>query len=377
MRHLRDEEYLPLGLDDSGSVALGSEYVGRLDGFFAPDPRAEGIHGRTLRAAALKGLEGEIAARAQRLIGAADDAITLSEHAQIWWAGAPVAKLGAGAHPLTPGVALQADDLLKGEARERVQARLDAWTVSHIGRVLEPLVALRTAADTRVPAGAHGALSAPARGLAFQLAENLGQLARHHATLPADMTMAAAGLRPYGVRVGRHAIYLPLLLKPRAAALAALLWAVHAKWAHIPSPPAPGLTSFAREREEETPASARFLEAAFYRAAGGRWVRLDILERVAQMLAAAARTDADADACAGRLASLLGCATHDVGVLAAELGWRREERASGDVAAKPSPVWRPTRGPKKRRKHAKPERREEPLRADSPFAGLAGLIPAD
>jgi ATP-dependent RNA helicase SUPV3L1/SUV3 len=56
MRHLRDEEQLALILDDSGAVSLGSEHVGKLDGFrFAPDPRAEGIHGRTLRAAALKG----------------------------------------------------------------------------------------------------------------------------------------------------------------------------------------------------------------------------------------------------------------------------------------------------------------------------------
>ena len=71
MRHLRDEEQLALSLDDSGAVSLGSENVGKLEGFhFAPDPRAEGIHGRTLRAAALKGLEGEIIARARALIAA-------------------------------------------------------------------------------------------------------------------------------------------------------------------------------------------------------------------------------------------------------------------------------------------------------------------
>src|SRR5215471_13291112 len=75
MRHLRDEEQLVLGLDESGSVSLGPEHVGKLEGFrFAPDPRAEGIHGRTLRAAALKGLEGEIILRARALSMAADEA---------------------------------------------------------------------------------------------------------------------------------------------------------------------------------------------------------------------------------------------------------------------------------------------------------------
>src|SRR5262249_17036813 len=143
MRHLRDEEQLALGLDDSGSVSLGPEHVGKLEGFrFAPDPRAEGIHGRTLRAAALKGLEGEIISRARALSMAADEGISLSEHARLWWSGAAVAKLSVGAHPLSPTVELLADDLLKGDLREQVQARLERWVSDHIGRLLEPLVAL-------------------------------------------------------------------------------------------------------------------------------------------------------------------------------------------------------------------------------------------
>src|SRR5262245_7992154 len=150
MRHLRDEEHLVLSLDESGAVSLGSENVGKLEGFhFAPDPRAEGIHGRTLRAAALKGLEGEIIARARALTRASDDAIHLSEHGRIWWGGAAVAKLSAGSHPLTPQVELLADDLLKGEVRDAVQTRLADWVAGHIARVLDPLVPLRNAAEAR------------------------------------------------------------------------------------------------------------------------------------------------------------------------------------------------------------------------------------
>ncbi len=110
MRHLREEEYLALTVDESGAVALGPEHVGKLEGFrFAADPRAEGIHGRTLRAAAAKGLENEIAARARALIEARDDAFSLSEHGQLWWAGAVVGKLAPGAHPLAPSVIVIAD----------------------------------------------------------------------------------------------------------------------------------------------------------------------------------------------------------------------------------------------------------------------------
>jgi len=79
MKHLRDDDAMDLVLDDSGGVVIGGEAVGKLDGFrFAPDPRAEGIHGRTLRAAALRGLEGEFVSRARRLSEADDKAFSLS-----------------------------------------------------------------------------------------------------------------------------------------------------------------------------------------------------------------------------------------------------------------------------------------------------------
>src|SRR6201985_2469069 len=103
MKHLRDDEFASLALDEAGGVSIGGEAIGKLEGFrFVPDPRAQGIHGRTLRAAALKGLEGELAARLHRLAQAPDDAITLSEHGKLWWHGANVGRLSAGSSPLTP-----------------------------------------------------------------------------------------------------------------------------------------------------------------------------------------------------------------------------------------------------------------------------------
>ena len=84
MKHLRDDEFGSLALDEAGGVSIGGEAIGRLDGFrFVADPRATGFHGRTLRAAALKGLESEIAARSNALVVADDSAISLSEHGKL------------------------------------------------------------------------------------------------------------------------------------------------------------------------------------------------------------------------------------------------------------------------------------------------------
>ena len=360
MRHLRDEEYLALTVDESGAVALGPEHVGKLDGFrFAADPRAEGIHGRTLRAAAAKGLEYEIATRARALIEAPDSAITLSEHGQIWWAGAAVGRLAPGSHPLSPTVMFIADELLKGAQREGVEIRLNTWLEAHVLRLLEPLVRLRQAADAK----ANG-ISGLARGLAFQLAELLGHLDRNGRYSAAELHAAAGALRPFGVRIGRRSIFIPRLLKPASSALAALLWAIHARLPYVPALPTPGLTSFAIENAADSP----FLAAAFYRAIGERAVRLDILERVEETLTEAARAKRDAKETIPALASLLGSTNADVLAMAGALGWRRTQTKP------PAPqIWRR----KDTRSSRRPPARSRQPGSDSPFAELAALIPAD
>jgi ATP-dependent RNA helicase SUPV3L1/SUV3 len=72
------------------------------------------------------------------------------------------------------------------------------------------------------------------------------------------------------------------LIKPQAARLKALLWAVHNGLAEIPPPPQAGLTSVAVD--STTP--HLFLEAAGFRVCGTRAVRLDMLERLADLIRA-------------------------------------------------------------------------------------------
>ena len=169
MKHLREDEFTDLALDESGGVTIGGELIGKLEGFhFTPDPRAEGIHGRTLRAAAMRGLEGEFLDRAAALAGAPDSAITLSEHGKLWWDGAIVARLVPGASKLTPCVALNADELLKGVPRAQIQARLEQWLTARIEARIEPLLALARAAEAK--AGSDTSRGSEASALAPSVA---------------------------------------------------------------------------------------------------------------------------------------------------------------------------------------------------------------
>ena len=355
MKHLREEEIAGLTLDESGGVAIGGELIGKLDGFhFAPDPRAEGIHGRTLRAAAMRGLESEFLSRAHRLTHAGDADITLSEHGKLWWDGAIVAKLVAGVSPLSPRIELIADEWLKGPPRAAVQTRLESWMTARIEARLEPLLALARAAEAK--AGSATALPAFARGLAHQLAENFGALEREGLSLPEKLGPVLRALKPFGVWFGRRHVYLPRLLRPDAAGLLALLWGVWTRQVQLPGPPAPGLTSFARGAEPDG-----FLKAAGFAPIAGRAIRYDMLERLEDELEKATREGTGAEASLPRLVSLLGTGNDDAKAVLAALGWRLIAVAGA------APVWRKAR--EKRRRPA-----PQTGRPDSPFAGLADLI---
>jgi ATP-dependent RNA helicase SUPV3L1/SUV3 len=367
MRHLREDETLDLVLDDSGGVAVGGEVIGKLEGFrFAADPRAEGIHGRTLRAAAMRGLEGEFLARARRLAEAPDQAITLSEHAKLWWDGAIVGHLVAGANPLSPRVALVADGHLKGEYRESVQRRLDHWVAMRIEGRLAPLLALREATDAR--AGTPNALPAQARGIAHQLLENFGSLERLRSDEDARFLIRA--LKSHGVWIGRRSVYVPKLLRPEPAHLLALLWGVWSKQEQLFSPPHPGITSF--DADDLLPRG--LLAAAGFRVIAGRAVRFDMLERLEDELGQAANAGTSAETLSTKLVSLLGCSREALAAVLSELGWREIEVEPIEGREGAGRVFRMSGARATKPKRDRPVQSPGKPRDDSPFAGLAKLI---
>ena len=132
-------------------------------------------------------------------------------------------------------------------------------------------------------------LEGVARGIAFQLAEELGVLdrARVAEEVKGFSQEDRAALRKLGVRFGAYHIYLPLLLKPAPRALAALLWALkHGGLDNVkgldevPHLAASGRTSFAADQS----IPKGFYRAAGFRVCGERVVRVDILERLADLI---------------------------------------------------------------------------------------------
>jgi ATP-dependent RNA helicase SUPV3L1/SUV3 len=370
MKRLREDEEINLTLDDSGGVAIGGETVGKLEGFrFEADARAEGIHGRTLRAAATRALEGEFAARARRLSEADDKAIQLSEHGKLWWDGAVVGQLSPGAGPLTPVVVVMADDQLRGDLRADVQTRLEKLVRERITTRLQPLLALDEGVEAK--AGTADALPAPARGIAHQLLENFGSLDRAAVPLPANIGSLVRALKGFGIWFGRRSIYLPKMLRPDAANLLALLWGVWTKQKRLYTPPLPGLTSFFNDGN----LPAAFLAAAGFRAVGRRAIRLDMLERLEEELEKGAAAGVNAETLLPKLVSLIGSGNDELKDVLSKLGWNVVEVADNGNGV--THVWRKHVAPAPRREQRKPKKPREfvvEVRPDSPFAGLAALI---
>ena len=335
MRRLRENVMLEAQIDASGDVTVEGQHVGHLHGFlFVPDPGAESAEAKTLRNVAQKALASEIEARAERFSAAADTSLVLSNDGTIRWQGDPVGKLEPGDKLFEPRIRILADEQLTGPARDKVETRLKAWLKAYIVRLLGPVLQLEENAE----------LAGLARGIAFQIGEALGVLERSKVlnevrSLDQD---GRSALRKVGVRFGAYHLYLPALLKPAPRTLAAQLWAL--KNGGLDQKGIDEIAHLAGSGRTSIPADPEIApglyRAAGFRASGARAVRVDILERLADLIRPAiayrpgvtpgeppaGAADGDGFVPTVAMTSLVGCAGEDFASILTSLGYAAESR---------------------------------------------------
>ena len=91
---------------------------------------------------------------------------------------------------------------------------------------------------------------------------------------------ARGALRKHGIRFGQFTIFMPLLLKPAPTRLRLVLWSIGKGLQEFPESPPPGLVTI--PVETGAPEGADTMSG--YRNAGTRAIRIDMLERLADML---------------------------------------------------------------------------------------------
>ena len=347
MRHLRDRSMATPEINERGEISLEGHLIGSIEGFRFTLARSEDGDAKGLRAAAGQVVAPEIAKRADRLAGAPNEEFVLATDGYVRWRGEVVAMLAEGETLLAPRLIVLADESLSGPELERVQDRLNLWLRHGINTQLEPVIALGEPAD----------LEGAARGIAFQLAENLGLLPRAAVAeqvkgLDQDVR---ARMRKLGVKFGAYHIYVPASLKPAPRELAIILYAVkhggvrQPGVGELPQIVLSGRTSFLIDPE----VNPRLYEVAGFKVAGRRAVRVDILERLADIIRPLIALDASRHegelppgAAEGNgfrvtveMTSLLGTAGEDFASILTALGYRvrRTPKPATPVAAETAP----------------------------------------
>ena len=273
LRRLKQKEGLVAKVNDKGEVTVEDQFIGRIEGFrFHQDASATGDEAKTVRAAAIQALQPEFHLRADRFYNAPDTEMDFTEQGGLMWGENAVGKLVAGDDALKPRAQAFVDDEAGPDVAEKVQRRLQHFIDRKIAALFEPLMNIQR----------DETLTGLARGFGFRMVENFGVVDRRDVAddVKALDQDARSALRKHGVRFGQFTVFMPLLLKPAPTRLRLVLWALANNLDEFPESPPPGLVTI----PTATGTPAEHALKAGYKQAGDRSIRIDMLERLADML---------------------------------------------------------------------------------------------
>jgi len=323
LRRLKQKESLLADVNDKGEVTVEGEFVGKLQGFrFQMDKAGSPDEAKTLRQASVAALVPHFHLLADRFYNAPDPEIDFTEQGGLIWGDTAVGKLVSGADPLKPTVVAFVDDEAGEEVAKKVARRLQHFIDRKIAAGFEPLLNLKN----------DETLTGAAKGFAFRMAEHFGILPRGEVAdeVKALDQDARGALRKHGIRFGQFTIFMPLLLKPAPTRLRLVLWSLSKGLVEFPESPPPGLVTLPAAKD----AVAGYYAMSGYRAAGERAIRIDMLERLADMLRdkdSRGGFEANAD-----MLSITGMTLDQFADLLAGLGYKAEKGERAKVkAAKP------------------------------------------
>jgi len=275
LRRLKQKEALLAEVNENGEVTVEGEFVGKLEGFrFKQDKETTAQEAKTIKSASLQALLPHFNLRADRLYNAPDTEIDFTEQGGLMWGDQAVGKLITGDDIMHPKVAAFVDGEAGTEVLNKVERRLQHFVDRKISLLFEPLVNLQKDEE----------LTGLAKGFGFQLFESLGILRRQNvlAEVKSLDQDARSLLRKHGVRFGQFTVFMPLLLKPAPTRLRLVLWALSKNLDEFPEAPPPGLVTV----PVSTEAPEQYDDMSGYRNAGDRAIRIDMLERLADLLRA-------------------------------------------------------------------------------------------
>lgn len=324
LRRLKQKEALVADVNENGEVTVEGHFIGKLEGFrFQLDPSASADEAKTLRATAIAALQPAFNLRSDKFYNAPDTEMDVTEQGGLMWGEFAVGKLVAGADPLSPAVEPFVDEEAGPDVAEKVRRRLSHFIDRRITAQFEPLLALKN----------DETLTGMARGVAFRIVEAMGVLPRGEVAEDIKgLDQDQRGLlRKHGVRFGQFTIFQQLMLKPAPTRLRLVLWSLTASLQEFPEAPPPGLVTVPAVKD----APEGYYAHAGYRLAGDRAIRIDMLERLADMIRGQ-NTRAGFEANPDML-SITGLTLEQFANLMEGLGYKAEKGERPKVKVAPAP----------------------------------------
>jgi len=330
LRRLKQKETLVAEVNDKGEVTVEGEFAGRLNGFrFQLDGTNSPDEAKMLARAAYEALKPELSLRADRFYNAPDTEMDFTEQGGLMWGEIALGKLVKGGDPLKPAVEAFVDEEAGPEVAEKVKRRLQHFIDRKVASLFEPLLAMSR----------DEALTGLARGFAFRLVEAMGILPREGVAAEVkELDQEARGsLRKHGVRFGQYTIFQQQLLKPAPTRLRLVLHSLWAGLQEFPESPSPGLVTIPNITEVEPIAYT----LSGYRQSGARAIRIDMLERLADILRG--QDSRGGFEAIPDMLSITGMTLEQFADLMGGLGYKAErgERVKVKAAEAPAPVAAP------------------------------------
>ena len=273
IKSLRQREKLVADIKDDNSIFIDDQFIGNLKGFlFELDENILAEQKSTFISAASAALSEKLSLLAERFYRESDVEIDLSDQGEFIWQENIVGKIKKGSEILKPEITPVVSDFVSEAICQKIKKRLEHYLQRKIDSIFEPLLSMQT----------DNSIVGLSRGLSFRLLESLGIIPRSVVMKEVKQISQdeRALMRKHGVRFGQFTIFIPALIKPAATKLRLILWGRYMGLELIPQVPPPGLVSVLIEGNEPK----GYFPRAGLRAAGDRAIRIDMLERVADLI---------------------------------------------------------------------------------------------
>ena len=386
-RRLKEATNLISSVKIDGTVIVEGEEVGTLNGFTFRPVISENDEKAMILAAARKALPDEIERRVKAVVASAASAFKLDEKASIRWRDTEIARLTKSEHLYSPRIDVFDSELLSVAQKHRINVKLNAVLKEQIESLLGNLVKLQNievsdsqdkdheaeekkksdsevffhsqakpdnysvsskktedVTDTElnnnqydetiqvapdIPAATSSGI---ARGIMFQLYENLGVLNRNQISdLLKEMPDSDKPfLAKAGIRLGTETVFMPEMLKPAAIKLRVILYSIYNQEFPTCGPPPEGRVSV--DLVEDVP--DKYWLSAGYRRIGDKVMRVDMVERVAALVRTAARSGEFG--ISDEMLSLAGVSRLSMASMITELGFEKLREEPAEDSEKPT-----------------------------------------